>query len=239
MPDKYSSARNLSPTRWLNLLYLAVCSLVSARITRRELHFTRKKTPHACGPGWGKHNRKQNWPTECSLTSNTSFCHPRCCNQTPTRGCSLSALTKHQQMDNISAASPFSPVSGRQVRPQERFTKWISMLQICKFTGSYLEKLAAAKNVLFGTPLDVFCVYSNGFTSFKLFKRKDQKDVKDILDLRVFKWKRQHQCSCSSWLAGSETPASALPEQLWCFLMHVEHLFQWESTRKSPQISIP
>lgn len=48
-----------------------------------------------------------------ALTRHPRFCHPRCCNHTITRGCSLSALMKHQQMDdNISTASPLPPSLG-------------------------------------------------------------------------------------------------------------------------------
>lgn len=170
---KESFSRSVTQSPLLDCLFSLLSENNSERVT---LHS--EENPHACGPGWGKHDRNQNCPTEDSLTSNSSFCHPRCCNQPRTRGCSLSALMKHQQKDNISAASPFPPISGRQVQPQERLTKWVQMWQICKFTGSYPEKLAAAKNVLFGTPLHVFCVYTNGFTSFSSSRERIRRTSK-------------------------------------------------------------
>lgn len=110
--EKSSSATNLSPTRWLNLRYLTICSLFSARITRRKLHFTQKKNPIPVVRVGGKHIWKQNRKIAWVLPQSNAFCYPRCCNHTITHSSSLWALMKHQQMVKVSTASAFPPSLG-------------------------------------------------------------------------------------------------------------------------------
>lgn len=211
-----------------SLLLDYLFSLLSKNNTEKvTLHSEGK--PHACSPGGGKHTQ----------SSNTRVCHPRCCNQTLTRGCSLSALTKHQQMDNVSTASPFPLSLGDRCSLKKGSQSGFRCDRSVNSQAAIRKSFAAAKNVLFGTPLDVFCVYSNGFTSFSSLREGIRRTSKKYEILGCLNGSVSTSVSsCSSWLAGSETPARALPEQPRCFLIRVEHLFQWEPIHKSPQISI-
>lgn len=109
---------------------------------------------------------KKPWLTECSFpTDNIMFCHPRCYNQTKKHGCLSLALMTPQRMDHVSTVSPFILSWGGRCRFEKGSRNGLRCDQFVNSQAAIWRKLTAAKNVHFGTWLNVFSVYSNSFTS--------------------------------------------------------------------------